>query len=56
MYTLELENSLHNTFLFNFMYPTLYNNPSYSHILIGLCLWSIRGQTQMTTVLDSSFF
>ena len=24
---------------------TLYNNPSYSRILIGSCLWSIRGQT-----------
>ena len=23
----------------------LYNNPSYSRILIGSCLWSIRGQT-----------
>ena len=26
-------------------YITLYNNPSYSRILIGSCLWSIRGQT-----------
>ena len=33
-------------------YPTrahgiivIYNNPSYSRILIGSCLWSIRGQT-----------
>ena len=25
-------------------YPRLYNNPSYSRILIGSCLWSIRGQ------------
>ena len=44
MCTLELENSLHNTF-FNLIYPNLYNNPSYSRILIGLHLWSIRGQT-----------
>ena len=27
------------------IYHTLYNNPSYSRILIGSCLWSIRGQT-----------
>ena len=26
-------------------YVTLYNNPSYSRILIGSRLWSIRGQT-----------
>ena len=26
-------------------HSTLYNNPGYSHILIGSCLWSIRGQT-----------
>ena len=26
------------------LYTTLYNNPSYSRILIGSCLWSIRGQ------------
>ena len=26
-------------------YWVLYNNPSYSRILIGSCLWSIRGQT-----------
>ena len=25
-------------------YCMLYNNPSYSRILIGSCLWSIRGQ------------
>ena len=25
MYTLELENSLHNMFFFDFIYPTLYN-------------------------------
>ena len=25
-------------------YQKLYNNPSYSRILIGSCLWSIRGQ------------
>ena len=28
-----------------FFKSTLYNNPSYSHILIGSHLWSIRGQT-----------
>ena len=27
------------------LYQYLYNNPSYSRILIGSCLWSIRGQT-----------
>ena len=27
------------------IYIYLYNNPSYSRILIGSCLWSIRGQT-----------
>ena len=26
------------------LYDILYNNPSYSRILIGSCLWSIRGQ------------
>ena len=26
------------------LYHILYNNPSYSRILIGSCLWSIRGQ------------
>ena len=26
-------------------YRVLYNNPSYSRILIGSCPWSIRGQT-----------
>ena len=27
------------------LYDASYNNPSYSRILIGSCLWSIRGQT-----------
>ena len=29
---------------FSVHYRVLYNNPSYSRILIGSCLWSIRGQ------------
>ena len=33
--------------LFCSFYCTLYNNPSYSRILIGSCLWSIRGQTHL---------
>ena len=28
-----------------YMYVLLYNNPNYLGILIGSCLWSIRGQT-----------
>ena len=33
------------TYLQTYIYTYLYNNPSYSHILIGSCLWSIKGQT-----------
>ena len=37
-------NNLTNGKRHSVYYWVLYNNPSYSRILIGSCLWSIRGQ------------
>ena len=42
---LKLENLLRwSLYTFGLVYIILYNNPSYYRILIGSCLWSIRGQ------------
>ena len=48
LYCTRVDSTLHYFTLLcpTLRYSTLYNNPSFSWILIGSCLWSIRRQTQ----------
>ena len=52
----NLINQLRSRKHFPCFYRVLYNNPSYSCILIGSCLWSIRGQTHRWRQRSIQFF
>ena len=49
----SLVSTLHRVSVLNSFQCSLYNNPCYSHILIGSCLWSIRKDARLMSSLQS---